>query len=101
MDAAFLSEKFQLAQPYDAYVRTGTEEQQRRWQQVYEIAQATDAQRRLIASFTRKMNILTVSGVWCGDCVQQVPLIARVAEANPDKIDHRIVDREAVRDLMP
>ena len=37
MNAIFLSEKFSAAHPYEAYVRTGTEEQQRRWRQVYDL----------------------------------------------------------------
>ena len=45
------------------------------------------------------MKILVVSGVWCGDCVQQCPLLARIAEANPARIDLRFVDRDQHRDL--
>jgi thiol-disulfide isomerase/thioredoxin len=45
------------------------------------------------------MKVLVVSGIWCGDCVQQCPLQARIAEANPAMIDLRIVDRDQNRDL--
>ena len=31
------------------------------------------------------MNLLIISGIWCGDCVQQCPLIARIADSNPKK----------------
>jgi hypothetical protein len=36
MDAAFLAEQFQTALHYESYLWTGTDEQPRRWQQVYE-----------------------------------------------------------------
>jgi thioredoxin-like negative regulator of GroEL len=98
MDTAILRSKFEAGLGYDAYVRTGTAEQQRRWAQVYEVARPTDAQREVIGSFSREMKILIVSGIWCGDCVQQCPLIQRVAEAN-SKIELRLVDRDAHRDL--
>jgi thiol-disulfide isomerase/thioredoxin len=99
MNSSFLAAKFSQAPAYPAYVATGTAEQQRRWAQVYDAARISDAQRSLVGGFVRQMNILCVSGIWCGDCVQQVPLIQRIAEANPRTIDFRIVDRDQHRDL--
>jgi len=96
-----LSELFTSAQPYDRYLKTGTEEQQRRWTQVYDAAHLTDAQERLLAGFVREMKILIFSGIWCGDCVQQCPLIYRIAEANPAKIDLRFVERLKEAELPP
>ena len=100
MTADFFSAKFAAALPYDRYVQTGTEEHRRRWRQVYDAAMLTEAQRQLLAGFVRPMNLLVISGIWCGDCVQQCPLLARAAEANPAKISLRLVDRDQHRDLM-
>jgi len=80
-------------------VLTGTEEQQRRWRQVHDTAHLTDPQRQLLGGFVRDMKILVVSGIWCGDCVQQCPLLQRCAEGVPTKIDLRFVDRDEHRDL--
>ncbi len=99
MNASYLAEQFEAALPYDRYVRTGTEEQQRRWRQVYDAARITDPQRRLLGGFVRDMKILVVSGIWCGDCVQQCPLLQRCVEGAPAKIDLRFVDRDEHRDL--
>jgi thiol-disulfide isomerase/thioredoxin len=99
MDATFLSTKFESALPYDRYVQTGTDEQQRRWRQVYEVAKLTAGQQQLLSGFVRDMKVLVVSGIWCGDCVQQVPLLQRLAEGNAGRIDLRILDRDANRDL--
>ncbi len=99
MQPTFLSEKFSAALPYDAYLRTGTEEQQRRWTQVYDAVRVTDPQRQVLSGFVRDMNLLVISGIWCGDCVQQCPLIQRIAEANPQKIHIRYVDRDVHKDL--
>jgi thiol-disulfide isomerase/thioredoxin len=63
------------------------------WRTVYDRVRLTDGQRAELASFTRDMKVLVVSGIWCGDCVQQGPLLARIAEANP-RIDLRWVDRD-------
>ena len=99
MNPTYLAEQFASALPYARYVETGTEEQRRRWRQVYDAAALTDAQKGLLGGFVRDMKILVVSGVWCGDCVQQCPLLARIAEGGPAKIDLRFVDRDGRRDL--
>lgn len=99
MEARFLSEKFAAALPYDQYVLSGTDEQQRRWKQVYDVARLTDRQKELVGGFARDMKVLIVSGIWCGDCVQQVPLLERIAERNSSRIDLRVVDRDQHRDL--
>lgn len=99
MDASFLAKKFAAALPYEPYVKTGTEEQQRRWLNFHNIARLTNDQSALVAGFVRQMNVLIVSGVWCGDCIEQVPLLARIAEANPGRIDLRVLDRDEHKDL--
>jgi hypothetical protein len=99
MNAGYLADKFAAALPYDRYVRTGTEEQQRRWRQVYEAAGLTPVQAELVGRFTRDMKVLVVSGIWCGDCVQQCPLLQRCAEANPARVELRLLDRDEHRDL--
>jgi thiol-disulfide isomerase/thioredoxin len=99
MDAAFLAAEFAAGLPYDRYVQTGTDDQQRRWRQVYEAARLTSTQAKLVAGFPRDLKVLIVSGIWCGDCVQQCPLLQRVAEGNTARIDLRLVDRDQHRDL--
>ncbi len=97
-NAAYLKEKFQAGLAYDEYVKTGEPDKQEAWGRIYEQASLTGDQKRLVEGFTREINILVSSGVWCGDCVQQLPLIQRIAEANP-KINLRFVDRDEHKDL--
>lgn len=44
-----------------------------RWQDVYERIALTAAQRALLESFTRELQVLCLAGTWCGDCVNQCP----------------------------
>jgi thiol-disulfide isomerase/thioredoxin len=99
LDAAFLARKFAAALPYADYVRTGTPDQQLRWKQVLDAATLSDCQANLVKSFPRVMKVLTISGIWCGDCIQQCPLIERIAQANPASVQHRLIDRDEHRDL--
>lgn len=98
MQSSFLAQKFDVALDYPRYLATGTPEQRRRWQEFREQVRPTDAQRELLASFTREMKVLVVSGIWCGDCVQQCPFFDAIAAANP-KIDVRFLDRDEHKDL--
>lgn len=94
MNAHELAAFFNAALPYDRYTSTGSAEQQRRWKQVYDSATLTPAQTSLVAGFVREMKVLVISGIWCGDCAQQCPLLERIAEANSSKIEVRFADRD-------
>jgi thiol-disulfide isomerase/thioredoxin len=95
----FLARKFDAGLTFEPYVATGKPEQQAAWRKIYDQARLTDAQRRLIQGFVRELNVLVVSGIWCGDCVQQCPLLERIAESNPTKIHLRFADRDEHSDL--
>ena len=88
-----LEKTFARALPYNDYLKTGTEEQRQRWTDVYNAVSLTDDQQRLLADFTREMKVLVSSGIWCGDCVLQGPILQHIAEAS-EKIDLRIIDRD-------
>jgi thiol-disulfide isomerase/thioredoxin len=100
INASYLSDKFASGLPYDRYLQTGNEEQQRRWSQVYDAAHLSDTQKQLVGGFAREMKILIFSGIWCGDCVQQCPLIQRIVEANPGKINLRFTERTKESELV-
>lgn len=98
LSSTYLAEKFALAVPYDQYVLTGTDEQQRRWRQFHDLVKLTESQRVLVGGFARDMKVLVVSGIWCGDCVEQCPILQRIAEENR-RIELRFVDRDQQKDL--
>jgi thiol-disulfide isomerase/thioredoxin len=100
LDPAYLQDKHAAGLSYGDYLATGTAKQQADWTATYDAAELTPEQHRLVASFQRQLNVLCLSGIWCGDCVQQVPLIQRIAEANPDRIDVRYLDRDEHADLQ-
>ena len=98
LSVEYLKSVFEKALSYNEYIATGDEEQQRRWHQVYDAAYITSDQQELLNSFVRRMNILVLSGIWCGDCVEQGPLLTRIEEACP-VIAIRFVDRDLVPEL--
>ncbi len=97
MNASMLKPVFEAGLDYAAYLATD-EEKAARWTEFATGVSLTDDQRRLIESFTRDMKVLVVSGIWCGDCVQQGPLLHAIAEANP-RIDLKWIDRDEHADV--
>ncbi|MSR41736.1 MAG: thiol reductase thioredoxin [Phycisphaerales bacterium] len=90
-DRALLETSFAQARPFPQYIDADAARAPH-WWQVHARSQLTSAQSALLASFTRKVNVLCLSGTWCGDCAQQVPLLHRIAEGSPH-IDLRCIDR--------
>jgi len=97
MNAQYLKSKFDAALDWEAYLATDPDKAQH-WRKVYEQARLTPQQQQLVKGFVREIKILFVTGIWCGDCVEQGPLIQRIAEAGPT-IDLRYVDRDEHTDL--
>lgn len=90
---------FSSALPYDEYLsRYGTDVHRQRWQGVYDRVQLTGEQRELLQGFQRDMNVLVISGTWCGDCANQLPILRRFEEAS-DRIHLRFLERDEVPDL--
>ena len=85
------------ALPYQDYLAAHADRAEP-WRAVEAQTKLTEAQRTLIESFKRGMPVLVLSGVWCGDCSAQGPLLYRIAEANP-LIDLRFIEREDAMDL--
>lgn len=97
LSAASLETVFNNAHTYADYVATGTPDQQAAWQAIHDRANLTDDQTKLLRSFTRNVKVLVSSGVWCGDCVQQVPFIDRFEQAAPSgTVEARYIDRDAL-----
>jgi hypothetical protein len=85
---------FDESSDYQAFLdATGSSVHRERWQAVYDQVQLTPEQRSLVAGFTRRMNVFCLAGAWCGDCVNQCPILQRIAEAN-SLIDLRFLDRD-------
>jgi len=94
MTADILKREFDKGLPFAEFVATGEAEGHRpQWDQRYNQLVLSPPQQTLVQSFTRRMNILCLTGTWCGDCALQGASFARVAQANPDKINLRFIPR--------
>jgi hypothetical protein len=95
-----LFDKFHAGLPYaDFLARYASDGQKQRWRQVYEQIALTDAQRQLLTSFRRTLNVLCLAGAWCGDCIGQCPAFEHFAQAAP-VIRVRYLDRDEHADAQ-
>jgi hypothetical protein len=95
-----LFDKYQKGLPYaDFLVRYANDGQKQRWRQVHEQVVLTPAQRELLASFRRPMNVLCLVGAWCGDCINQCPIFEHFAGAALG-ITIRYLDRDEHADVQ-
>ena len=96
----FFKTYFDQAHTYDEYVTSGTNDQLQKWNSFYELTQLTEAQHQQVQSFTRKMHVLVMSGVWCGDCIRQGPMLRRIEEASEGLMEFRFIDNKENPELM-
>jgi hypothetical protein len=97
-----LFDRFQKGLSYaDFLARYANDAQKQRWRQVHAQVVLTPAQRELLASFRRAMNVLCLAGAWCGDCINQCPIFEHFSAASPlihvrylDRDDHADVQQE-------
>ena len=88
---------FQGALSYSDYRSTGTAREAAAWARA-DAALPHEAHTRLDPA-GRIVNVLCLSGIWCGDRVRSVPIVARLAGAAGPSVDLRFVDRDAIPEL--
>jgi len=94
----FLREKHTAGLDYEAYLTTDAAKSPA-WRKIEAKLSLSPSQQSLMASFTRRMHVICLSGIWCGDCSSQGPMLHRIAQANSDKIDLKFLDRDEHMDL--
>lgn len=94
----FFKLKFEQGLDYKSFMNSSKEHEQARWQAVYDKVKLTDDQKKLLNGFKRKMNVLCMTGAFCGDCIRQCPIMQHIAEAS-EAIDLIFLDRDSNPDL--
>ncbi|MHC4415989.1 MAG: thioredoxin family protein [Planctomycetota bacterium] len=94
LNADILRRKFDQGLSYAEFVATGEAEGHRPpWDQRYGELALDSKQHDVVRSFARRMNVLCLTGTWCGDCALQGSAMARIAEATADMIHLRFIPR--------
>ncbi len=82
---------------YDAYLAQDPVRAPQ-WHEIHERVTLAEKHHELLQGFSREMKVFCLSGTWCGDCVQQGPMIEKIAQASP-MINLRWFDRDEFSEL--
>ncbi|MCP3904257.1 MAG: thiol reductase thioredoxin [Planctomycetes bacterium] len=94
MTEPFLRTKFDQGLSYADFVALGTPDgHEGQWHERHDRLALAPEQAALVGAFTRDINVLCLTGTWCGDCALQGAAMQRVAEANPEHIHLRFLLR--------
>jgi len=100
MNADLIQTKHAAGLEWPDYLASMTDDQRAAWQKVYDQIQLTDKQKQVLGSYVREMQVVALSGAWCGDCVRQGPMFQKIAEASNGKIKLKWCDRDEHMDLQ-
>lgn len=84
---------FSEALSYEDYLATGSAAQQEKWRAYHARYALTHNQRVVAQGFVRQLNVLVLSGIWCGDCARQGPMLDVIAQAAPT-LNLRFIDNQ-------
>ncbi len=83
-------------EPYVASARSNAD----LWTTMYRLARVPDAIVERVRALPSRLHLLVLNEDWCGDAVNTVPAIAKLATLVPERVDLRILGRDANPDLM-
>lgn len=93
-----MRQRYESAPPFEAFLG-GVQRNADLWRAVHRRAQVPDRFVARVAALGRRFHLLVLSEDWCGDAVNTVPVVARLAELC-DSLDLRLLARDAHPDLM-
>ncbi|MCW3988867.1 MAG: thioredoxin family protein [Candidatus Bathyarchaeota archaeon] len=92
---------FDKASEYEAYIEGSEQEHIQRWRDSEKrIPALSEEQLKRLQGYDRELNVLVYSGIWCGDCARQGPLLKKLAEACGEKVKIKFIERDASPELM-
>ncbi|MEO0588459.1 MAG: thioredoxin family protein, partial [Planctomycetota bacterium] len=98
--ADYLRSKFAAGLDYAEYLKTGKPGQAEGWAKIGEEVSIPEPCKAMLGGFVREFHVLVVSGIWCGDCVRQGPMIQALADATGGKVKVKWLDRDEHMDLQ-
>lgn len=98
--SAFWQRHLEAALDYDRYLASSDPARAAKWAAMAgKIPPLNEGQRRRLSGHGRRLQVLVYSGVWCGDCVRQGPMLQSIAAAGGPEINLRLIDRDASPEL--
>ncbi len=93
-----MQHRFETALPFSTFLDRA-EKNAALWRDTYRLARVSDEAVARVAALPGRWHLLVMVEDWCGDAVNTVPLVVRLAE-RAGNVDVRVVARDENPDLM-
>ena len=70
------------------------------WASMFRLARVPETFVQRVQALPSRLHLLVLNEDWCGDAVNTVPFVAKLASLVPERVDLRILGRDANPDLM-
>lgn len=91
--------RYYAAPTFDGFVEAAQANKQL-WTTMYKLARVPDSFVERARALPDRLHLLVLNEDWCGDSVNTLPTIAKLASLVPEKVDLRVLGRDANPDLM-
>lgn len=94
----FFRSSFEEGLSYEEFLERGKPEHREKWEKYQKLVDLRPAHREVLSGFVRKINVLVLAGLWCGDCARQCPMLRLIAET-AGTLELRFLDSKANAEL--
>jgi hypothetical protein len=91
--------RYEAAPTFEGFVHAAHENTQL-WTTMYKLARVPDSFVERVRALSGRLHLLVLNEDWCGDSVNTLPAIAKLASLVPERVDLRVLGRDANPDLM-
>lgn len=94
-----MRDRYESAPTFEAFV-AGAQQNKQLWESTYRLARVPESFVDRVRALPTKVHLLVLNEDWCGDSVNTLPAIAKLVSLAPERVDVRILGRDANPDLM-
>jgi hypothetical protein len=94
-----LQARYAAAPTFDSFV-DAAQVNKELWMTMYRLARVPDSFVERVRALPARLHLLVLNEDWCGDSVNTLPAIAKLASLVPETVDLRVLGRDANPDLM-
>lgn len=90
---------FETSPDYESYLASSPEGHVSKWREIEAKLTLSEVHKKALGSFKRRMPVLVLSGVWCGDCARQGPML-RAIEQHSGVVETRWIENREQPELQ-
>ncbi|MFN2565471.1 MAG: thioredoxin family protein [Gemmatimonadaceae bacterium] len=94
-----MRDRYEAAPTFDAFIASA-QQNKALWEMMYKLARVPQSFVDRVRALPGRRHLLVLNEDWCGDAVNTLPVLAKLATLAPAQVDLRVLGRDANPDLM-